>query len=760
MPHAAPLCSLTAIFLSAPLACASYAQDLADHFGFDGLEVLRIDPGVGPISSADLDGDGDEDLIVINNHKSRIELHLQKKGATPQDAEDTPERTNDLPEHWRFERVELPAINRVTAVIPYDFDKDGMMDLIYAGQDPAAIVFLHQDAPGTWSVSRRHFESGLMASRNGMAIADVTGDEADELIAIVKGRLNVWPLANDSLGQTQIVSGIDTPLVGLFVADLDGNGLLDLGGVAPDHAAPIRVWLGEGEPSSKALGPQLRFEMPPLREVDTITIPGRDESMIGVIEKASKRVALLELATEPIDEHGDREAIYEVFSFEDPGARQRIVALVDLHGDGTTDVLATNADANAVSVFATSADGSIEAPVLAPSYAELSGLTAGDLDADGNPEVYLVSESEGVVGRSHVVDGTLSFPEVIPITPGQEPMIADVVALDNGPALAVVTKKGRKHVLELIGKDNTTTLDLGSSSQTPQKTLALDVDSDGFQDLLLLSDRGTMLLLGSADEFTLVDSPGQEKLLRAAGDQNTIVFDLHGNGQGELLVADRNFVRGLAYKRREPNSTDGGWEVTTQFNAPRTDINFVALASLSEDKIAAADRETGRIVLFERNDNDAWNATDTMTLRGFSFHGLKGGNEQLLAIGDNGFAVVRLSGEGNTLKEVSSWRPEDTFELPHEFGIGDVNADGMLDVVVLDAGRQRARILGLSELRALLPALSFEVFESRIFSGGEPRSFQPSQVLIADLTGDGFDDLVLLAHDRILLYPQDTADDS
>ena len=54
---------------------------------------------------------------------------------------------------------------------------------------------------------------------------------------------------------------------------------------------------------------------------------------------------------------------------------------------------------------------------------------------------------------------------------------------------------------------------------------------------------------------------------------------------------------------------------------------------------------------------------------------------------------------------------------------------------------------------------NFKIFESKIFSGGEPREYEPREVLIADVTGDGAEDLVLVAHDRILLYPQMTLED-
>ena len=43
------------------------------------------------------------------------------------------------------------------------------------------------------------------------------------------------------------------------------------------------------------------------------------------------------------------------------------------------------------------------------------------------------------------------------------------------------------------------------------------------------------------------------------------------------------------------------------------------------------------------------------------------------------------------------------------------------------------------------------------FTGGERAEPEPSQGLVADITGDGADDLILQAHDRVLIYPQATA---
>ena len=123
-------------------------------------------------------------------------------------------------------------------------------------------------------------------------------------------------------------------------------------------------------------------------------------------------------------------------------------------------------------------------------------------------------------------------------------------------------------------------------------------------------------------------------------------------------------------------------------------------------------------------------------------------------MGDDGFAIIRLAGEHITLREFASWRTSDEQRYQHELAVGDVNSDGFVDIVSLDAGEQMCEIFTFSEAQRMLYATGFQVFESKIFSAGEPREFQPSQVLIADVTGDGANDLILLAHDRVLIYPQ------
>jgi hypothetical protein len=252
---------------------------------------------------------------------------------------------------------------------------------------------------------------------------------------------------------------------------------------------------------------------------------------------------------------------------------------------------------------------------------------------------------------------------------------------------------------------------------------------------------------------------GQFGLVQAATGDNTLVADVDGNGKGELLVADRNYVRALRYEPKPANGASPGWQVVTQMNAKNPDAKLVTLTSLG-DRLVAGDRDGARAIIFSAGKDSKWEQAEVIEIPGFKFSQLVAGkfagdgNDGLIAVGDDSFALVRLGGERIVLESVGTWTSDDPRQTPHELVVGDLNGDGYTDVVVLDGGEQMADVLTFSQAERLLHALAFKVFETRMFSGGDRQEFEPSMGEIADVTGDGLNDLILLAHDRLLIYPQ------
>jgi hypothetical protein len=135
-----------------------------------------------------------------------------------------------------------------------------------------------------------------------------------------------------------------------------------------------------------------------------------------------------------------------------------------------------------------------------------------------------------------------------------------------------------------------------------------------------------------------------------------------------------------------------------------------------------------------------------------------GGDERpsVLCLSDDAFAVVRLGGQRPALEQFAAWRVDAENRIQHDLASGDLNGDGYLDAVVLDAREQMCQILTFSASRKVMPATEFKVFESRLFMRGEAREMEPSQCIVTDATGDNKDDLLLVVHDRLIVYPQMT----
>src|SRR5256885_11123363 len=57
-------------------------DDYPITFGFTGPEIFPIDSQISQLHAADLDGDGYNDLIVVNNARAKINLLYNQTGKT------------------------------------------------------------------------------------------------------------------------------------------------------------------------------------------------------------------------------------------------------------------------------------------------------------------------------------------------------------------------------------------------------------------------------------------------------------------------------------------------------------------------------------------------------------------------------------------------------------------------------------------------------------------------------------------------------
>jgi hypothetical protein len=84
-----------------------------------------------------------------------------------------------------------------------------------------------------------------------------------------------------------------------------------------------------------------------------------------------------------------------------------------------------------------------------------------------------------------------------------------------------------------------------------------------------------------------------------------------------------------------------------------------------------------------------------------------------------------------------------------------LNNDGLKDLVFLETANNYLDLVIFDSNRKLVPANRWQVFEERTFRSRRSDLPEPREALVTDVTGDGKNDLVILVHDRILVYPQE-----
>ena len=127
-----------------------------------------------------------------------------------------------------------------------------------------------------------------------------------------------------------------------------------------------------------------------------------------------------------------------------------------------------------------------------------------------------------------------------------------------------------------------------------------------------------------------------------------------------------------------------------------------------------------------------------------------------MLVGAQHFSVLYSGRSDSELEELATFESERETSYPADVVVGDINGDGHVDLSVIDTSIDGIEILKFDLEQGLQEATHFRVFEEkRLVSADEDRGTEPREGIVADVTSDGRMDLILLCHDRLILYPQD-----
>lgn len=652
--------------------------------GLPGVPMVPVGVAPSAVASADLDGDGKVDLVVVNagdvgdKIAGSVSVLLGHGNGT-------------------FTRTDFPTALNALAVAVSDLDGDGRPDLAVSHWFSSTTSILRNLGDGNFAAKEDYPGGG-----RGITAADFDGDGHADLAVI--GYPGILFFKNQ--GDGTFAPKVDFPLaqeVGAIAAgDVDGDGKPDLVALDFQGFTKVRVFrnLGDGTFGPAAGYPAgLASNHPTGTTLRLADLNGDGKADIVV---ASDGVSV-------IFNQGDGTFAPRVMYPTAGGTNSpRSVAVDDFDSDGHPDLAVAiwqdgdNGINGQVSILRNQGDGAFPTRVDYLVGVDLAGIAAADLDGDGKADLAVsdtVNHADAWRGNTVDIlanrgDGTFVARHDRDASNGPGTVAVGDIDGDGKLDLAVANQgtiqKPGNTVSVFLGDGSG---GLGAKVDYPTGAwtsgLALsDLDGDGTLDLAVSADEstdvGVLLNQGDGTFGARVDYPVGDKFARAVA-----AADFDGDGKTDLATLHYQGAVSILFNK-------GG-------GAFKPKVSYPVGASTSPGAFVAAD-----------------------------FNGDGRPDLAVAALGTDTLSILMNKGNGTFSAKVDY----PAGDQPYAISAGDLNGDGKLDLAVVSSPDTTKGVV-----RVFLNGGN-GTFSHADFPAGP----EPNAVTMADLDGNGTLDLAIASY--------------
>jgi hypothetical protein len=730
---------------------------LPQYFGFSQMQIYKLKPGISSLRLADLDDDGRTDVILWNGQRSRIELFYQSDDGAG--GSDEALELNEIPNRGDLRNETVPVNYSVAWLEVAELTGDGRADIVFFGE-PRELVILPGEAAGGFGAPQGVRVPEGNPRSGGFCVGDFNHDGRADVALLGSELLLIFhQKADGGLAPPQrLVHGIKNPLL-MLRADLDGDGRDDLIIGADDDRHGAYVCIQEASGGLAAMRP---IRVPRLRSisVEPSGVAGAGDD-IYAIEYATNRLKHYRWSV-PKARAVNPDWPMRLHSYPIKGkGKRRPVAVGDVDGDGLSDCLVVDPDAAQMVLFR-GVPGGLGRGVAFGALADAQGVVIADTDYDGRQEVLVVSPEEKLIGVSRYASGRLTFPQ--PTGTRGEPFAVAVGSYEVGEdadCLAYVTREDGVFTLVVrpLPEGKELPIEVGELDDDPSGLWFADVDQDGLSDLVLFvryATPRTYMQVRRGRFEALTGTEARTLLLKEATPAGSALADVTGDGKPELLVAQGNLVRALVVR-------DGRWTVVDQFNPQTADAQIGGLAVVPDEPgsplLVMYERKAADLLVMRRRADNTYGVDLRMPVERFDLAAMgviplgRGRSVAVMLADATKLAILAPDVSAPTLVQQHLYETETRDAYLADAVVGDLNHDGVRDVAAVDMGKAAIEVLTTLPSGAFVRAMRFQVFQGKRFADAPEVRGEPREVLIGDVTGDGIDDVVLLVHDRLIVYP-------
>lgn len=700
-------------------------------FGFGGMEIFDFSELTSDLLAKDLNRDGLDDLLFLNNQVSRMEILIRKK--SPLTAEDFP----SLDE--RFLNRGFVLDNWVQYFQVVNVNEDDKPDILTIDEQQGLQVYFQQ-AEGYFSEAvSLHVKEP--AKLRGFESADLNGNKHIDIL--VYSKQNAEIMWNDGRGNFSTRSTVDFSEYGCggaLPADVNGDNIQDLIFYFPKEKLPLRVRPGTGDGQ---FGWEEALPLPDSQAVEQVDLTGKGKCQLALILKNGLVLRLYEFDTQRGNAlFKENEIVPKRLPLKGISRKAPPTwAAADVDRDGYEDFCAAAPLLSQIFLYKGSAAGLDYSPISIDSLRDIKTLAI-----TGTGDILVFSEAEKAIAL-HPNKNLTAFPRFLK-APGEPAAVAA-----GGESTIFALYKDNNLTLHLF---NARKLDAGpfesykpAIRNTPRALKVFPLAGERHWGVMFFMpyDKPRMFRLSKgiitpvpAERFQALGSTLEPEAVTVVGSKK----------QQELLITEGNVARLYRWQGDR-------FVVTDQLNPHVESARFTAGCRLHGEEsgfllyddnsqdvyrfLLGAARDTGRIHLTDGIDD----LSGVTTLR------LKK-KEGILLVGNSGIQwlqgdspVLRLKNVGEYVTATEKANLWDVYPV-------SLGSPGRPMAALLDANNGSVELVGMRDGK-LVEELVFNVFQDPGFRNQlSETSYEPHDLTGGDFNGDKIRDLAVLVHNKLIIY--------